>query len=323
MEKSVAPVINHYWIREEFPHDLVPGLAELGIAGLACEGYGCPGGSSLLDGMIALELARVDPSIATFMGVHGGLAMGSIYLCGSEEQKQRWLPAMARMEKIGAFALTEPDVGSGVAGGLTTTAQRDGDIWVLNGQKKWIGNATFADHIIVWARDVADNQVKGFVVEGGAEGFSPEKMQQQDRAARRAERARSPSTTSAFPEENRLQEATSFRDTAKVLRLTRAGVAWQATGCARGAYEHALAYAKRAPAVRPADRRIPARPGPAGQDAVERHRVGLPVRAAVPAAGPGPGQGPPLGAGQGVLHGADARDRRLGPRAARRQRDPA
>ena len=93
MEKSVAPVINHYWIREEFPHDLVPGLAELGIAGLACEGHGCPGGNSVLDGMIALELARVDPSIATFMGVHGGLAMGSIYLCGSQEQKQRWLPA--------------------------------------------------------------------------------------------------------------------------------------------------------------------------------------------------------------------------------------
>ncbi len=167
MEKSVAPVINQYWVREEFPHDLVPGLAELGIAGLACVGYQCPGGSSLLDGMIALELARVDPSIATFMGVHGGLAMGSIYLCGSEEQKQRWLPAMARMEKIGAFALTEPEVGSGVAGGLTTTAQRDGDIWVLNGQKKWIGNATFADYVIVWARDVADNQVKGFLVENG------------------------------------------------------------------------------------------------------------------------------------------------------------
>ncbi len=157
MEKSVAPVINHYWVREEFPHDLVGGLAGLGIAGLACQGYGCAGGSSLLDGMIAMELGRVDSSIATFMGVHGGLAMGSIYLCGSDEQKQRWLPAMARMEKIGAFALTEPDVSSGAAGGLTTTASRDGDEWVLNGQKKWIGNATFADHVIVWARDTGDN----------------------------------------------------------------------------------------------------------------------------------------------------------------------
>ncbi len=243
MEESVAPVINHYWTREEFPYDLIPGLAGLGIAGLACAGYGCPGGSSVLDGMIALELARVDPSIATFMGVHGGLAMGSIYLCGSDEQKQRWLPAMARMEKIGAFALTEPDVGSGVAGGLTTTAQRDGDVWVLNGRKKWIGNATFADLIIVWARDVADNQVKGFVVAAGTEGFTPEKMRNKI-ALRVVQNAEITLDNVRVLEADRLQQATTFRDTAKVLRLTRAGVAWQATGCARGAYEHALAYAK-------------------------------------------------------------------------------
>jgi len=243
MEKSVAPVINHYWTREEFPFDLLPGLAALGIAGLACDGYGCPGGSSLLDGMIALELARVDSSIATFMGVHGGLAMGSIYLCGSEEQKQRWLPAMARMERIGAFALTEPEVGSGVAGGLTTSAQRDGDVWVLNGQKKWIGNATFADYVIVWARDVADNQVKGFVVETPAEGFSPEKIRHKI-ALRVVQNAEITLDNVRVPEGNRLQLAGSFRDTAQVLRLTRAGVAWMATGCARGAYEHALAYAK-------------------------------------------------------------------------------
>ena len=193
--------------------------------------------------MIALELARVDPSIATFMGVHGGLAMGSIYLCGSDEQKQRWLPAMARMEKIGAFGLTEPDVGSGVAGGLTTTAQRDGDVWVLNGQKKWIGNATFADYVIIWARDVADNQVKGFVVETPADGFSPVKIRHKI-ALRVVQNAEITLDNVHVPERNRLQLASSFRDTAQVLRQTRAGVAWMATGCARGAYEHALAYAK-------------------------------------------------------------------------------
>jgi glutaryl-CoA dehydrogenase len=147
------------------------------------------------------------------------------------------------MEKIGAFALTEPDVGSGVAGGLTTTAQRDGDVWVLNGQKKWIGNATFADLIIVWARDVADNQVKGFVVEAGAEGFTPTKMRHKI-ALRVVQNAEITLDNVRVLEENRLQQATTFRDTAKVLRLTRAGVAWMATGCARGAYEHALAYAK-------------------------------------------------------------------------------
>jgi glutaryl-CoA dehydrogenase len=243
MEKSVAPVINHYWTREQFPHELVPGLAALGIAGLACEGYDCPGGSSLLDGMIAMELARVDSSIATFMGVHGGLAMGSIFLCGSEEQKRRWLPAMARLDKIGAFALTEPDVGSGAAGGLTTTARRDGDVWVLNGQKKWIGNATFADYVVVWARDVDGGQVKGFVVHKGAEGFAPAKIHDKI-ALRVVQNALITLDNVRVPEEDRLQLAESFRDTARVLRLTRAGVAWMATGCARGAYEYALAYAR-------------------------------------------------------------------------------
>ena len=171
MEKSVQPVINHYWTREEFPFDLMDGFRQLGIAGQLYQGYGCPGGGFLLDGMIAMELARVDPSIGTFFGVHGGLAMGSIYLCGSQEQKERWLPEMARMEKIGAFGLTEPDVGSGAAGGLTTTARRDGSEWVLDGQKKWIGNATFADYVIIWARSLEDDQVKGFVVPGDTPGF--------------------------------------------------------------------------------------------------------------------------------------------------------
>jgi glutaryl-CoA dehydrogenase len=243
MEKAVAPVINHYWTREEFPFDLIAPLARLGIAGLACEGFDCPGGDPLLDGMIAMELARVDSSIATFMGVHGGLAMGSIYLCGSEEQKRRWLPPMARMEQIGAFALTEPDVGSGAAGGLTTTARRDGDVWVLNGQKKWIGNATFADHVIVWARDVDGGQVKGFVVPKGADGFAPAKMTNKI-ALRVVQNALITLDNVRVPETDRLQLAESFRDTAKVLRLTRAGVAWMATGCARGAYEHALAYSR-------------------------------------------------------------------------------
>ena len=244
MEKSVQPVINHYWTREEFPYDLVvPGIRDLGIAGQAYSGYGCPGGGNLLDGMIAMELARVDPSIATFFGVHSGLAMGSIYLCGSEEQKQRWLPEMARMEKIGAFGLTEPDVGSGAAGGLTTTARRDGDEWVLDGQKKWIGNATFADYVVIWARSLEDQQVKGFVVEKGTPGFAAAKMRDKI-ALRVVQNATITLDGVRVPESHRLQAANSFRDTAAVLRMTRAGVAWMATGCARGAYEHALAYAR-------------------------------------------------------------------------------
>ena len=243
MTKEVEPVINHYWTREEFPHELAGGIAALGIAGVAYAGYGCPGGGPLLDGVLAMQLARSDPSMSTFMGVHSGLAMGSIYLCGSEEQKQRWLPEMARMEKIGAFGLTEPDVGSGVAGGLGTTARRDGDAWVLSGQKKWIGNATFADYIIIWARDVSDGQVKGFVVEKGTPGLSTTKMHDKI-ALRVVQNAIITLEDVRVPEENRLQRAESFRQTAAVLRLTRAGVAWQAVGCAMGAYEHALAYAK-------------------------------------------------------------------------------
>jgi glutaryl-CoA dehydrogenase len=243
MHKEIEPVINDYWTREEFPFHLIPAIADLDIVGLAYSGYGCPGQGSLLSGMVSMEIARVDSSIATFVGVHSGLAMGSIYLFGSQEQKERWLPAMARMEKIGAFGLTEPDVGSGVARGLTTTARRDGDIWILDGQKKWIGNATFADYVIIWARDLADDQVKGFVVEAGTPGFTAEKMHDKI-ALRVVQNARITLDGVRVPEANRLAKANSFADTAAVLRMTRAGVAWEAVGCARGAYEHALAYAK-------------------------------------------------------------------------------
>jgi glutaryl-CoA dehydrogenase len=243
MESEVAPIINRYWIRAEFPFELIPKIAALDVAGIAYHGYGCAGKSTVLDGMLAVEMARVDPSMATFFGVHSGLAMGSIYLCGSEEQKQQWLPPMRRMEIIGAFGLTEPEVGSGTAGGLTTTARRAGDTWVLNGQKKWIGNATFADVTVIWARDEADNQVKGFLVEKGTPGFTAEKMQDK-MALRVVQNALITLRDCRVPEANRLQNARSFRDTAAVLRMTRAGVAWQAVGCAMGAYEHALAYAK-------------------------------------------------------------------------------
>ena len=242
MEKEVAPVINRYWVTAQFPHELIPGLRGLGIAGLPYQGYGCPGGRPLLDGLVALELARTDPSMATFQGVHSGLAMGSIYVCGSEEQRQRWLPPMARMEQIGAFGLTEPEVGSGASRGLATTARRDGDSWVLRGQKNWIGNATFADLIVIWAKDTEDGQVKGFVVKQGTPGFSTQKLQDKI-ALRVVQNARITLDDVRVPETDRLQNARSFRDTAEVLRLTRAGVAWMAVGCGRGAYEHALGYA--------------------------------------------------------------------------------
>jgi glutaryl-CoA dehydrogenase len=167
--------------------------------------------------------------------------MGSIYYCGSEEQKQQWLPRMQKMELIGAFGLTEPEVGSGAAGGLTCTCKRVGDTWVLNGQKKWIGNATFADLVVIWARDLDDGNVKGFIVEKGTKGFQADKIKGK-MALRIVQNALITLTNCEVHESNRLQNATSFKDTAKVLRMTRAGVAWQAVGCARGAYESALRY---------------------------------------------------------------------------------
>jgi glutaryl-CoA dehydrogenase len=322
MEEKIAPVITHYWRRAEFPFKLLPDYAALGIAGLAYRGYGCPGQGTLLDGFVMMELARVDCSIATFHGVHSGLAMGSIYLCGSEEQKQRWLPAMRRCEKIGAFGLTEPEVGSGAARGLTTTARRDGNGWILNGQKKWIGNATFADVTVIWARDVEDSQVKGFLVEKGAPGFKAEKMDNKI-ALRAVENALITLENCRVSEENRLANARSFRDTAAILRMTRAGVAWEAVGCAQGAYEHALRYAQQ--------RQQFGRPiaqFQLVQDLLVRmlgnvtasQCMGLP---SVSAARCWPDEGGARLAGEGLLHGQSARDGRLGPRAPRGKRHPA
>src|ERR1700678_3906856 len=244
METRVAPVITKYWAEDSFPFELLPDLRDLSIAGLGYNGYGCSGGSTLLMGFVMMELARVDASFATFFGVHNGLAMGSIYLGGSEEQKRKWLPPMARLEKIGCFGLTEPLVGSGASGGLTTTAKREGDTWVLNGQKKWIGNSPWCDLTVIWARDVADNQVKGFIVENKiTPGFKVEKIQQK-MALRVVQNGLITLENCTVPEENRLQNDTSFRDTARVLRVTRGFVAWEATGCQMGAYENALLYAQ-------------------------------------------------------------------------------
>ena len=244
METEVEPIANHYWNKAEFPMDIIPKMAKLNICGVAYEGYGCPNLPFIMEGIIAEELARVDVSISTFFGVHSGLAMGAIYLCGSEEQKQEWLPKMQKMEAIGAFGLTEPNVGSGVAGGMETTCKKVGDEWILNGQKKWIGNATFADVIIIWARDIDDNQAKGFLLRKGNPGYKTEKIENK-MALRTVQNALITITDCKIPESDRLQKANSFKDTAKVLRMTRAGVAWQALGCARGAYESSLKYTKK------------------------------------------------------------------------------
>jgi glutaryl-CoA dehydrogenase len=244
METNVAPVATKYWIEDAFPFELLPAVKELGIGGLGMHGYGCAGGSLALVGFVQMEIARIDPSFATFIGVHSGLAMGSIYIDGSEEQKQKWLPPMARFEKVGCFGLTEPLVGSGASGGLTTTAKREGDTWILNGEKRFIGNAPWCDVSVIWARDLADNQVKGFIVENKTTpGFSVEKIQNKT-SLKIVQNGHITLKDVRVSEGNRLQAGNSFRDTARVLKMTRYAVAWMATGCAMGAYEAALEYSQ-------------------------------------------------------------------------------
>ncbi|WP_312356119.1 acyl-CoA dehydrogenase family protein [Empedobacter sp.] len=243
MEKEVKPIVNDYWLRDQFPFELIPKFKELNICGVTYDGYGCPNLPFIMEGVLAMEMARVDASIATFFGVQSSLSMGSIYMCGSEEQKAKWLPQMQKFDKVGAFGLTEPEVGSGAAGGLTTTCKKTEEGWILNGQKKWIGNATFADLVIIWARDLDDGEVKGFIVEKDNPGFSVEKIKGK-MALRIVQNGLITLKDCLITEENRLQNANSFKDTAKVLRMTRAGVAWMATGCARGAYESALDYTR-------------------------------------------------------------------------------
>lgn len=243
LEKEVKPIADQCWLNAEFPHQLIPKFGELDVAGITYKGYSCPGKSNVLEGIIAMKMARVDTSIATFFGLQSGLSMGSIYLCGSEEQKEEYLPKMRKFQLLGAFGLTEPEVGSGAAGGLMTTCKREGDTWTINGQKKWIGNATFSDFTIIWARDIDDDQVKGFIVDRSIPGFKAEKIENK-LSLRTVQNALITLTDCKVPEAKRLQKANSFKDTANVLRMTRAGVAWLAVGCARGAYESAVKYSQ-------------------------------------------------------------------------------
>lgn len=244
--ESFRPVLAESWEKAELPPGLMDRFRSTDFVAHMHPAEDDATGKydSVVDGLITMELARVDASLATLVGVQSGLAMGAIKLCGSNEQRGEWLPRMRRWDIVGSFALTEPDVGSAVAGGLTTTCSREGDSWLLNGAKRWIGNATFADITVVWARDLADRQVKGFIVDTGTPGFTATKMQ--GKIAQRINQNADISIENVrVPESRRLQRANSFADTARVLSATRAGVAWIAVGCAMGAYEHSLAYTQR------------------------------------------------------------------------------
>lgn len=242
MQTRVKPVVNDYWERAEFPRDLVASFAATGVLALPFPEYSPIPASALMRGLVITELARVDTGFCTFTGVSSGLAMNSIHELGSDMQKERYLPGLASGALVGAFGLTEPLHGSDVARGLATSARREGDEWVLNGEKRWIGNATWGDLVIIWARDTADCQVKGFIVPTDSPGYTATKIEGKY-SQRTVQNADIVLRDVRLSEAQRLPGARSFADTAKILTLTRLDVAWGAIGNAIGAYETALAYA--------------------------------------------------------------------------------
>ncbi len=242
VDEEVLPVIGDYWERAELPWELIRRLGELGFLGDGIEGYGCPKMSPLAAGLVTMEIHRGDGSLGTFLGVQGGLAMRSIALLGSEEQKLHWLPSMARAEKLGAFALTEPDHGSDSIA-LETRARRDGSDYVIDGHKRWIGNGTVADVIVAWARDSDDGQVKGFLVEKGTRGLDTRVIEHKG-SVRAVWQADITLEGVRVPAEQKLPDANTFKDTSRVLAATRNSCAYAALGHAVAAFDAALAYAQ-------------------------------------------------------------------------------
>lgn len=238
LAREVRPIAVDCWNRGEFPMDLIPKLAEIDLVSpVRRQGY-----SNLFAGLVHAEATRADTSIATFMGVHDGLFTGSIEALASQEQQEAWLPDIYSLKKIGAFGLTEPLGGSDVAGGTRTTARREGGSWILNGAKRWIGNATFSDWVVIYARDVADNQVKGFLVDTALPGYSATKIENKI-SLRTVQNADITLDNVVVPDFFKLANANSFRDTNKVLKVTRLGVAWQAVGQQLAAFDVARRYA--------------------------------------------------------------------------------
>jgi glutaryl-CoA dehydrogenase len=238
LAREVRPIAVDCWNRGDFPMDLIPKLAEIDLVSpVKRQGY-----SNLFAGLVHAEATRADTSIATFMGVHDGLFTGSIEALASQEQQEAWLPDIYSLKKIGAFGLTEPLGGSDVAGGTRTTARREGGNWILNGAKRWIGNATFSDWVVIYARDVADNQVKGFLVDTKLPGYSATKIENKI-SLRTVQNADITLDNVEVPDFFKLANANSFRDTNKVLKVTRLGVAWQAVGQQLAAFDVARRYA--------------------------------------------------------------------------------
>jgi alkylation response protein AidB-like acyl-CoA dehydrogenase len=234
---EVRPLAVEYWNRAEFPFELLPRLAAQNLSGI-----GPAATSPLLSGLLQMELTRADTSISTFYGVHHELFAAAIEELGSPEQRERLLPGLLALEKIGAFALTEPDHGSDISREMDTTATRSGDEWVLNGTKRWIGNAAMADYVLVWARDTEDRQIKGFIVEKERPGFRAVPIENKI-AVRIVQNADINLDNVRIPATNWLPGSRSFRDTNVLLRNSRVWVSWQAVGQQFAAFDVARSYA--------------------------------------------------------------------------------
>ncbi|KAK7339896.1 hypothetical protein VNO77_20582 [Canavalia gladiata] len=242
MEKEIAPIMTQYWEKAEFPFHAIPKLAALQIAGGTIKGYGCPGHSITGSAVAAAEAARVDASCSTFILVHSSLAMLTIALCGSETQKQKYLPSLAQLETIACWALTEPDYGSD-ASALKTTATKVEGGWILEGQKRWIGNSTFADLLVIFARNTTTNQINGYIVKKDAPGLTVTKIE--NKIGLRIVQNGDVVLRKVFvPDDDRIAGVNSFRDTNKVLAVSRVMVAWQPIGISMGIYDMCHRYLK-------------------------------------------------------------------------------
>jgi glutaryl-CoA dehydrogenase len=242
VDREVIPMAADHWDRAEFPFQMLPGLGELGVlGGTISEEYGCAGWNNVAYGLAIAELARGSGSLATFVHVQGGLAMTAIHELGSEEQKRRWLPAMARCEKIGCFGLTEPEAGSDPGSLSTTAVERDGG-YVLEGEKKWIGNASFSDVAVIWAR-TEEGKILGFLVETDNPGFRADVLPRKG-SQRAAWQTHITMKDCHVPESGRLPQAEGLGSTLSILTHSRYGVGWDGLGQAADCYETALAYAK-------------------------------------------------------------------------------
>jgi len=240
--REVMPVAAEHWDRAQFPFGLLSGLGELGLAGGTLpEEYGCAGWNNVAYGLAIAELARGSGSLTTFLHVQSGLAMTAIHELGSEEQKQKWLPPMAKCEKIGCFGLTEPGAGSD-PGSLSTTAVEKSGGYVLSGEKKWIGNASFSDVAVIWAK-TDDGKISGFLVETENPGFQAELLPRKA-SQRAAWQTHVTLEDCHVPEAARLPKAEGLGSTLSILTHSRYGVGWDGLGQAADCYEVALAYAK-------------------------------------------------------------------------------